>query len=106
MEQEVAEGMNDLVTQRFWNRKDPTVDRRPRRSSDHRGYVADAALSFRKDRFSGLDIGLPQNRRVTRRHHSPANELREMVDCKQAGLILRIFGIGCGFADGRCVRGF
>ena len=105
MEQEVAEGMNDLVTQRFWNRKGPTVDDCPR-SSDHRGHMANAALSFRKYRFPRLHVRLPQNRGVTRRHHSSANELREMVDCEQAGLIFRIFGIGCGLADGSCVQGF
>ena len=105
MEQEIAEGMNDLVPQRFWNSKGSTVDNRSRRSSDHRGHVANVALGFRKYRFPRLDFRLPQNRGVTRRHHSSANELREMVDCEQAGLIFRIFGIRSSLADCGCVYG-
>jgi hypothetical protein len=83
MEQEVAEGMNDLVPQSFGNGKLSAVDDRPRGSGGDGWDVAGTALDLLEESFPSLSSCGRSEGRIARRHFGSANELRKVVDVSQ-----------------------
>src|SRR5579863_4377902 len=83
VEQEVAEGMNDLVCQRLRYCELSSIDNRAHRSGDHRANVTGAATNLIKHVLAVDRRARLGERGVARWNHRSANELSEVIDVSQ-----------------------
>src|ERR1700724_4521771 len=87
MQQIVAKGMNDLVPQRLGNSKHAAVDHRPRRRRPYGFHMANITAEPAEDLSTLQGRRCCCQRRISRWNHRAPDELRKMVDIRQAQLI-------------------
>jgi len=93
VKQEIAVGVNDFVAQSFGDGEQAAIDDRSGCGRDDGPYVAGAAAEpFEKD-LPGLRRGSLCQGRIPRRHFGSANELREMIDVRQAQIVRNVLRI-------------
>ena len=91
MEQEVSVRVNDLVAQGRRNCVRSTVDHRTGGRSNDSCDMTDTAADILKQSRADLRVHCLRERRVARWNLGAANELREMIDVRQADIRPWIF---------------
>src|ERR1700751_1106695 len=82
MQQEIAERMNDFVSQSLWVSESPAIHHRSGRRCSNGFNVAEGALNSREEVPTLLGIGGFRQNSVTRWDLSATNELSKMVDVR------------------------
>src|SRR5271168_87161 len=101
MQQKITVGMDYLVPQSGGNNEHAAIDDRSGRSRGNALDMANIATDVRKDSFTSNGGGSRSKRRVSRRYHRAADELREVVDVLQAKVIRLVVDARRGQEDGR-----
>ena len=99
VQQEIAEGMNDLVPEGIRNSESASIEHRSCRGGCDGSNVTGGATDLEEDLLTGLCVGSGEQSGIDRRSFCSSHERRKLVD-----VVIHVFGISGCLADGGGVR--